>query len=157
VFEKLHEGIYATVEKLDDDLRKRMKPFTKRWSPSVLKIAMLMQPFFCFDSDELSADAIIAGGAVINYAIKSTVFMFANHIGESDQQKKQRILLEYISMKGGKIERYRLLQSKKLKGGSREYDGVLDTLIDSNRIGLIADKVQNKNVYFLITERDEKL
>ena len=66
--------------------------------------------------------------------------------------KKQRIVLEYIARKGGRVSRATLISSKVLKGGAGEYDYVLNTLESAGEIDVDKSKVrQSEWVYKLFT------
>ncbi len=102
-FESIHQGLYGGMERQDEVTKEFLSPYLKRWSPYILKIAMILQPFINNGTDEIGEQAIMEANSVVEYAIKSTIFLFQNELGETQQQKKQRKILEYIAKRGGKV------------------------------------------------------
>jgi hypothetical protein len=115
---------------------------------------MLLQPFIDPESDEISQEAIIGANSIVDYAIKSTTYLFRNTLGESEQQAKQRKVYEYIAKKGGRVSRRTLHQSNILEGGYADYDYQCESLESAGRIKTIKqekDKVTTWE-YELATE-----
>ena len=52
----------------------------------------------------------------------------------SDQQRKQEAVLKFIAARGGRVIRKKLLTSRVLDGGAKEYDNVIETLLEQDRI-----------------------
>ncbi|MBF0398629.1 MAG: DUF3987 domain-containing protein, partial [Desulfobacterales bacterium] len=148
LFKKIHEKIYEEIKEYEES-KKIIIPYVKRWSPYLFKISMLIQPFIDKDTDFISEDAIIGSTSIIQQAIASTKFLLKEELGISDHQKKCQKLLKYIATRGGKIERYKLLASKQLGGGKKDYDYIIESLIETNRIGTIKGNEQKNDVYFL--------
>jgi hypothetical protein len=105
-----------------------MNPFLKRWSPYLLKIAMLLRSIEAPDKEDINTKAILGAKSVVDYAVISTLHLFRTELGESEQQRKKRKILEYLANHGGKVTRGQLLRSKVLDGGVKEYDSQLQTL-----------------------------
>ena len=66
--------------------------------------------------------------SVINYAEKSTRFLFNNNLGTSAHHQKQQKILDYLARRGGTTTRGKLHASKILGGGAKDYDYVLESL-----------------------------
>ena len=140
--------MYFDLEKEPTKTKEIIGPFLKRWSPYVLKIAILMEAVSDPDSDIIRPESIAAAFSVVEYAIKSTIFLFKNELGESEQQRKQRIVLEYIAKRGGAVVRKQLIASKILDGGANEYDYVLGTLMAMGKIDYTAGIGGTKNIVY---------
>ena len=143
-FEGIHQGIYSALEQCDERDQELLSPYVKRWSPYVLKLAILFQIVINPQGD-IGKEAIQAGAAVVEYAIKSTVHLFQGELSESQFQQKCRAVLEYIAKKDGSITRAKLLQSHVLQGGVKDYDEVLETLEQSGKVGIIESDSHKKN------------
>jgi len=148
-FESIHQGLYRGMERQDEVTKEFLSPYLKRWSPYILKIAIILQPFINNDTDEIGEQAIMGANSVVEYAIKSTIFLFQNELGETQQQKKQRKILEYIAKRGGKVTRSTLQKSKVLGGGTTDYDYVCEALETTG--DLVIDKTNGRKAEWLYT------
>jgi Protein of unknown function (DUF3987) len=132
-FKELHENIYKRVEQFPEDCRKQLEPYCKRWSPQILKIAMLLQLFQDPDAVEVGVVALNQASSIINYAIMSTALLSDGELYETEFQGKCGTLFKWMCRKtiqtGDAIKYSDILKSKLLDG--KEYDIVLDTLINS--------------------------
>jgi len=128
VFKAIHGKLYEKLFGLPEKSQEIIGPFVKRWSPYILKIGMLIELIDDPNSYQVKARSLLAATAIVEYAIKSTIFLFKNDLGESEQQRKMRIVLEYIAKNGGWIERGKLIASRVLAGGAPDYDNVLNNL-----------------------------
>lgn len=110
-------------------------PYVRRWYPAVIKIAMLLEPFINNpESETISLEAVNGAYSIVQYAISSTVYLLQNDLGETEQQMKQRKIYEFIKDRGGEVKRPEIIASRRLDGGSKEYDNVIETLIEQGRI-----------------------
>lgn len=148
-YDNIHNALYQMVNvgRYDDRCRKFLEPYLKRWSPYVLKLAMLIRivedPF----SNELSETSLKAASEIIRLAIKSTAKLFEKELGESKDQRKQRIVYDWMvrrTKEGRKILFSNLLKSKTLDGGSREYEDIVETLINSGKIECCNPEIKQK-------------
>ena len=151
LFDQIHKKMYAELDSQPEKSREIIGPYLKRWSPYILKIAMLMQAVADPNSDVITDQSIKGSLSIIDYSIKSTVHLFQNELGESEQQRKQRIILEYIAKKGGKASRQQLLTSKILGGGHLEYDYPLETLESAGQIEVFKIKNSKKNWLYILS------
>lgn len=139
-FETVHSNIYKIHERYDEKCKEILEPFIKRWSPYILKVAMIMQLIEDNLSHTINISAIKAAWNFVSIAMKSTEKLYAGELGESETQRKCRIIYEWIKKKhlemNAPVLRKNILSSRKLDGGSKEYDFVLDTLIDQGKIDL---------------------
>lgn len=149
VFKAMHKQLYVELHKLPEKSQEIIAPYVKRWSPYILKIAMLLELIADPNSDQINAESILGASSIVEYAIKSTTFLFQNDLGESIQQRKQRIVLEYIAKKKGRVERAQLLSSRVLDGGAPEYDNVLNNLEGTGQILVSKNGNQSKWTYSL--------
>ena len=153
LYENIHTNIYKMVNAYDEKCQEILEPFVRRWSPYILKLSMIMQFLENPNTNEIQALAIKSAWAVALIAIKSTAFLYQGELGESENQRKCRILLEFIQRKyaekNAPILRQLIMSSKKLEGGSKEYDDVLDMLIQQGRIEVDMNK-KKKNEWTYI-------
>ncbi len=158
-FEKLHQLIYTMPEAYSDRAKEIMDPYLKRWSPYLLKLAMIMQLFINPKSEMISEAAIDAAWNVLLPAMKSTAALFEGSLGESKHQRKSRELFEWISKKvkatGKPIKRQTIMTSKKLSGKTKEYDEVLDTLIEEGKLEFKPAAKKNDSLYSVIEHPEE--
>lgn len=149
LFEKDHNDIYTIAKSYEME---ELLPFVKRWSPYILKLAMINQLFLDPETNEISEQAIKGAMALIMPAIKSTVHLFAGELGESEHQQSCRKVLDFICMKAKKkdaaVTRPDLLRSNVLKGGAKAYDSVLETLEQAGRVE-VTQSVKKKNLSYM--------
>jgi len=135
-FNSIHRKMYKEFSKQPEKTREILGPYLKRWSPYILKIAMLLQVVEDPNSRKIKQRAIKGAKSIVDYAMKSTVYLFKNELGESEQQGKKRKILQYIAIRNGKVTRGQLIRSKVLAGSVKEYDGVIKTLLSEGSIGV---------------------
>lgn len=138
VFKEVHAGLYEMIRPYSDNCQVILNPFVRRWSPYIVKLAMLMQIFIDHKSRQISVAAIHAAMNIVLPAIKSTVQLYEGELGESPFQAKCRKLNEWLCkrvVKTGKpVTKKEILQSKQLDGDIKEYEAVLDHLVQSGKI-----------------------
>ncbi len=121
VFESFHQDIYKIMPSYSDKCREILEPHLKRWSPCLLKLAMIMQLFIDPKSKEIRVEALYSAFAILMPAIKSTAILIEGELGESEHQRKCRKILEWICKKIAKtkspVRRQSLLTSHQLDGG----------------------------------------
>jgi hypothetical protein len=133
-FEAVHGGIYEAMDKqCTPEERALLSPYAKRWSPYVLKLALIFQVLDDPKAD-IGIDAIIPAAALVEYAMESTIHLFRGDLGLSPFQRDCEAVLKFIAKRGGDIERQALLSSKVLTGGAKEYDDVLTMLSEGGQI-----------------------
>ena len=143
-FIRVHESLYHNLEQMSEKNQEILGPYVKRWSPYILKIAMLNQLIIEPGSTVISLEALRGAITIIEYAMKSTTYLFENDLGESENQRKCRIVLEFIAKRNGQATRQAILSSKTLGGGAKDYDYILETLEESGKV-LIEKKGQKKD------------
>ena len=129
-----HDEMYKRLIGTEETLRKSLEPFVKRWSPGAVKVAIIIQYLMNTDTREISEQAMISAISLIMYAEESTRYLFSGELGESEQQLKFRKVHEVIQKRGGEVTREWLICSKVLEGGAKEYDWVLETLMEQGKI-----------------------
>ncbi len=100
-FRGLHGSLYSRLGKCSDSTQRILQPYLKRWSPYLLKLAMLLQPFVDAETDEIGTEALDGAAFLVDDAMDSTIWLFENELGESAHQRKCRKVYEYIEKKGG--------------------------------------------------------
>ena len=148
-FDTIHEALYqmVRVSKYDERCQKFLEPYLKRWSPYILKLAMIFRVIEDPLSNELSISSIKAATEIIRVAIKSTAKLFEKELGESEDQSKQRKLYEWVlktHKEKGRVTFWNILRSRTLEGGSKEYEEVLETLENAGKIECLNPNANNK-------------
>ena len=148
-FGLIHSSLYQMVQcsKYDDRCQKFLEPYLKRWSPYVIKLAMIFRILEDPLSEELSVSSIKSATEIIKVAIKSTAKLFEKELGESVDQRKQRLVFDWILKRTTlKIttKLKHILKSRQLEGGSKEYEEVLETLENAGKVECSNPKTENK-------------
>ena len=137
-FESMHNQLYQMGRAYSENCQEILEPYLKRWSPYILKLAMIIRIFEDHTSKEISDTAINSAMAIILPAIKSTANLFEGELGESEHQRKCRIVFDWICQKFKKtsepVKWKDIITSRKLEGGSAEYEYVCKTLIESGKL-----------------------
>ena len=153
IFEDYHNDMFSRFQESNDGTKSILDPFLKRWSPNVLKSAILFQYLLDSDSQTLSEPSIMGGISLSLYAEKCTRYLFDRELGESTHQNKQRKVIEYLANRGGAVTRHKIIASRLLDGGHNEYDYVLTSLEQSGK--LFMEKTDGKitsNSKIVLTE-----
>ena len=153
-FTKIHNAMYDESKQYDERAQEILQPYLKRWSPYLLKIAMIMQVFIDADTDVIDDVAILIAYDFLLPAIRSTTLLLENELGESEHQGKCRKLYEWISARtkisGKPVKRQTIMSSKKLDGGTKEFDYILQSLIDQGKIECKEHLKKNESEYFVV-------
>ena len=134
MFTEYHLSMYDRFYKMNDAERFWMEPFIKRLGPSALKIAMVSQFLIHSEKDVIDDHAMMAGISLASYSEICTRFLFRRELGESDFQRKARVVISYIAKMGGSVKRSRINGSKILNGWTKEYDYILESLQEQGKI-----------------------
>ena len=135
-FEQYHLNMFKRFKESSESDQSKLDAFIKRWSPSVLKLAIPSQYMIDSEARQIDEQAILAGISLCAYAEQCTRYLMKRELGESDFQSKARRVIDYIAKKGGKCLRQKLMASHVLDGGKSEYDYILESLEGSGRIFL---------------------
>ena len=155
IFEDYHNDMFLRFQESNDGTKSILDPFLKRWSPSVLKSAILFQYLLDSDTQIIGESAIMAGISLSLYAEKCTRYLFDRELGESVQQNKWRRIIEYLANRGGSVTRQQLIASRVLDGGHGEYDYVLTSLEHTGK--LFVERTDGKvvsNSKIILTENN---
>lgn len=157
-FDLIHSSLYQMVQcsKYDDRCQKFLEPYLKRWSPYVIKLAMIFRILEDPLSEELSVSSIKSATEIIKVAIKSTAKLFEKELGESEDQRKQRLVFDWIRKRTTLKTTTKLkhiLKSRQLEGGSKEYEEVLETLENAGKVECSNPKTENKKDREYVTIR----
>ena len=128
LFTEYHKSMYDRFYKLPEGERFWMEPFIKRLGPSALKIAMVSQFLIQSDQDIIDEHAMMSGISLVSYSEICTRFLFRRELGESEFQRKARIVKEYIAKRGGTVKSGPLFSSHILGGGTKEYTNMCESL-----------------------------
>lgn len=151
-FQTMHQALYADLANDPDQLRILLSPYVKRWSPYVLKLSMIMEFLTNPDSSTISIPALTAGNEIIKCTAASTRKLFSAELGESEFERKCRLILEYLKRHSGKAARLKILSSKIIKEGTKDYDEVLNSLIEQGKIVVNSDggKPKKEWLYYVL-------
>jgi hypothetical protein len=137
----LHRELNDYVTGSPSRTRAIIGPYAKRWSPYILKLAMILQPFFEAETPSLKRDCWTIGSqalrgavSIVEYSMQSTVYLFEEELGISEHQQKCKTVLKYIGARKGCVVRRALLGSRILGGGVKDYDYVLQTLQETGQL-----------------------
>ena len=128
IFTEFHNGIFKRLHETKEAIKDTIDPFCKRWSPGAIKIAMINQYLLDSKATQIGEHAMAGAISVINYAEKSTRFLFDNNLGTSTHHQKQQRVLDWLAKQGGSADRSKLIASKILEGGAKDYDYVAESL-----------------------------
>jgi phage/plasmid primase-like uncharacterized protein len=152
-FEEMHKQLYQIPKLYSDKCKEILDPYLKRWSPYLLKLAMIMRLFedpFAYDISVTSLDSAMA---VLLPAIKSTAHLFEGELGESEHQRKCRVVFDWICQKikktGEPVKWKDIITSKKLEGGSAEYEYICKTLMESGKLICKESPIRKDWIYAL--------
>ncbi len=156
IFEDYHNDMFSRFQESNDGTKSILDPFLKRWSPSVLKSAILFQYLLDSDSQTISEPAVMGGISLSLYAEKCTRYLFDRELGESVHQNKQRKVIEYLANRGGSVTRQKMMSSRLLDGGHNEYDYVLTSLEQSGKLFMeTTDGKVTSNSKIVLTENNK--
>lgn len=151
-----HDYIIDFPKQYGDKAEEILQPYVKRWSPTLIKLSMIMQLFIDPKTDQVSEVAVMSAMKILTPAMKSTAMLFEKDLGESEHQRKCRIIFEFICKKtketGNPIKRQTIMTSKKLDGGSAEYDYVLKSLTEEGKITYKEFTKKNESEYLIVEE-----
>ena len=142
LFEEYHQSMFDRFYKMSDTERFWMEPFIKRLGPSALKIAMVSQFLIQSQKDVIDEHAMMAGISLASYSEISTRFLFRRELGESEFQRKARIIKEYIANREGVVKKSQLYSSHILAGGKKEYDNMCESLEERGEI--LVEKIDGR-------------
>ena len=155
-FEEIHSQLYQIAGSYSDNCREILDPYLKRWSPYVLKLAIIMRLFEDPHSEELTETSLNAAMAILLPAIKSTAHLFEGELGESEHQRKCRIVFEWICnrIKKDKPPTWAaLITSEILNGGATEYEYPIRTLVEGGKINEIQKPKRKDWLYVPANEK----
>lgn len=156
LFEAYHQGLYDALYSEPERAQQILGPYVKRWSPYILKIAMIMQFIDDPDSTIIHPQMLEYSKGIVDYAVKSTTHLFKTELGETDHQRKCRRVLEYIARHGGKRTWGQVLSSHVLDGGANDYGYPCQTLVESGQIIFEQpDGPKSKHLLILNTELEK--
>lgn len=154
-FQKFHIQIYEMMKTYPESSKEILEPYVKRWSPYVLKLAMIMQFFFDTATDEISVEAIKAAISFITPAIKSTAHLFEGELGESEEETHLRKVNDFIIKRAKKDDKvtYEVISTSKTiknkdKGKQYTYDEILGILIGQGKIECEVHALKKKSLYW---------
>ncbi|OLN26308.1 hypothetical protein DVDV_2756 [Desulfovibrio sp. DV] len=145
-FNDVHKMMYDRVRGETKQIKDYIEPFLRRWSPYILKIAMLLHLAEDQKSTILDRKDIEGGGYVVECAYTSTKWLLTNFILESEVAKRSKVILRYIAKENGSCLRPKLLQGNK-NFNADEIDKIIKYLEETGQIIIVADTLKTKTVY----------
>ena len=133
-FNDYHKSMFDRFYKMKESEREWMEPFIKRFGANALKVAMVSQFLINSSENVISGHAMMAGISLASYSEICTRFLFRRELGETDFQRKARVVIAFLANHNGTCTRRQLYSSKTLGGGAKDYDYVLRSLIEQGRV-----------------------
>jgi len=152
-FKKWHQSLDSFVEEYSKDKSELIEPFFKRWSPYILKIAMLMQFAQDKSANSISGISIYNALLVVNSAFESTKWLIYEYITKSKVEDQIDIVMKFIANHKGSCTYAQLSGSHKIKtedGGSKKYDEILKILVSNKCVTITPGEKKNDNVITMI-------
>lgn len=149
-FQNIHSAMYSQVRAENPDIREYIEPFLKRWSPYILKVAMLFE--VCKDNRKTSIgpDSIVSAAHIIRYAYDSTRWLLNESVLMSEFYDKIENFLNFINSNAGSCSRKQILQSKRVEGGAKELDSLLKHMVDAGDVKVTTGKNKQSETYTII-------
>ncbi|KHK00311.1 DUF3987 domain-containing protein [Desulfovibrio sp. TomC] len=144
-YEGIHGELEEYVKKFSIDKSDLIEPFFRRWSPYILKIAMLMQYSEDPASTEINDKSIYNALQVVACAFMSTKWLIHEHISGTSFDDQVKVVLEYLANNKGERTWGELIASHKIKGGAKKYGAVLRHLKNEGRISISVVKGKKVN------------
>jgi len=162
---KLREKIAEFPKKFDEKTCSILIPFANRWETTLVKLAIIMQFLYNQECDEgfayngevehstLEVKAFDAAMNILQCAMNSTANLYIGGLGNSEHVENRQKVYNYILKRTaqGKITKLsNIIKSYVLDKGSREYESILETLVNGDLIEEIKAKVKKDTVYRII-------
>ncbi len=144
-FECTHGQLEAYVKKFSIDNSDLIEPFFRRFSPNILKIAMLMQYAKDPSSTMIDEWSIHNALLVVDCAFMSTKWLIHEHISGTNFDDQVKVVLEYIANNKGQRTWDELIKSHKIQGGAKKYEAILKYLKNEGRISITFAKGKKGN------------
>jgi len=154
---KYYESISKESSKLGSPL---FESFARRWSPEILKLAIIMQLIENPESKEIEAGAILSGYTIVREAMKSTEILVNKELLSSKYEQDASKLLKWITMRTKErkqpVKRKDIHQSRKFKipdnykSPGEYYRLILETLVEEGRLECKQNKTRNEDDFFLV-------
>jgi hypothetical protein len=146
LYEDYFNRIYDVCEGADPKIQQYLYVFAKRWGPTLLKLAMLMQLVLDRRRPTPTEESLRSAWAVLWYAIQSTTILLNSHFGASPVDTKNEKVRAYIAKKGGSVEYRTLVRSKVLSGDTMEYDRIIENLVNADLLVFKRAKIKKDSV-----------
>jgi len=155
-YDVIYNQIYDLKDSFGEESEEILTPFTRRWCPYIIKVAMIMQYFFDKNTDLISIQAINAAFDFVLPAIKSTIYFFKEELGESKFEREQKAVFKWICTRTESqgFARHDAFVSSRI-GVSLGKQGRLEaitTLKESGKIEIIPGKTMEMNVYKILNK-----
>ena len=162
---KLRDKIAEFPKQFDEKTCSILIPFANRWETTLVKLAMIMQFLYNQECDEgfayngevehstLEVKAFDAAMNILQCAMNSTAHLYIGGLGNSEHVENRQKVYNYILKRTaqGKITKLsNIIKSYILDKGSREYESILETLVNGDLIEEIKAKVKKDTVYRII-------
>lgn len=132
-FIEMHNNMYEFVESKDQDFSDCLNPFLRRWSPYVLKIAMLIEYCKNSESSVISKNSLLLAFRVVEVAYVSTLKLLSEYIVSNETIKSVEKVLNLLKRNNGMVTRKKLLESK-IKNNHKEYDFLIEYMVQTEKI-----------------------
>jgi len=148
-YNQVYYAVYGLRDVWSENLD-HINPFIKRWCPSILKVALLLQLADEPGNHEIQAKWIVAAARYISYAIASTLHILQSGILESEFMRNCKAIMTLIERRGGTVRRQQIFNSNLIKvgksrSGTTTYEDVINYLIAANSISEDQTSQQKNN------------
>lgn len=146
-FESYHYQLETETKNFSAKESSIIEPFFKRWSPYILKIAMLMR--FAKDKESTIIDEydIYNAAIIVKAASASTGWLVREHITKPREDRDKDIILTYLAENNGSRTWGEISTCKRIKeGGSKKYEALLKQLVDDGKISVTNTGIRPKKL-----------
>lgn len=160
-FEDAHTMLWEQQQNEKDEfIKSLLEAFCKRWSPGIIKLAMILEWIQNPGSDTIGTDAMRGAIYIICHSANCTVGLYRGSLGGSSDERMREQMLLYISKQGGAVRCGSLKRDSCLKRVSQgkdpkqgEYDEIMNSLVDTNHLNItkIEDGVKLKKAQWIVS------
>ncbi|MYL84059.1 DUF3987 domain-containing protein [Desulfovibrio aerotolerans] len=150
-FEDWHNQLEGLIEAYSKEKSDLIEPFFKRWSPYILKIAMLMQFSLNPSSDEIELKSLYNALRVVECAFKSTKWLIHEVVTKSKTERELESIMKYLADNGGTRTHNEICSSRRIKeANTKKYDALLAILKDAGRITIASKKPKKDSIITMV-------
>lgn len=143
-FEDAHTMLWEQQQNEKDPfIKSLLEAFCKRWSPGIIKLAMVLEWIQNPGSDTIGTDAMRGAIYIVCHSANCTVGLYRGSLGGSIDERLREQMLHYIAEQDGSVRYGDIKRSSCLKRINQgkdpkasEYEEVLNSLVDTNHLNI---------------------